>query len=134
MIFSQKAGFCVVINFIIKKVVTLPPSFFALSKNKPNSRSSQIHNSFTRDELNYRYFWRILLEISRISFLQNTFQWLLTWNYIILSILCFQIGLIQTFLNNILDSQWVSQKFWNTVSLHLLKVVSFKTSGLKTLF
>ena len=28
----------------------------------------------------------------------------------------------------------VSQKFWNTVSFHLLKVAAFKTSGLKTLF
>ena len=44
-----------------------------------------------------------------------------------------KIGLIQTFLNNISDSQEVSQKFWNTVSFHLLKLVAFKTSGLKML-
>ena len=37
------------------------------------------------------------------------------------------------FLNNILDSQQVSQKFWNIVSFHLLKPVAFKTSGLKIL-
>ena len=45
----------------------------------------------------------------------------------------FKIGLIQTFLNNILDSQEVSQKFWNTVSFHLLKPAAIKTSGLKIL-
>ena len=28
----------------------------------------------------------------------------------------------------------VSQKSWNTVSFHLLKVAAFKTSGLKALF
>ena len=44
---------------------------------KQNFRSSQIHTSFTRYELNYRCFWRILLQISRTPFLQNTFQWLL---------------------------------------------------------
>ena len=49
----------------------------------------------------------------------------------LLEIISFKIGLIQTFLNNILDGK--SQKFWNTVSFHLLKVVAFKTSGLKAL-
>ena len=44
-----------------------------------------------------------------------------------------KIGLIQTFLNNISDSQEVSQKLWNTVSFHLLKLAAFKTSGLKML-
>ena len=42
----------------------------------------------------------------------------------------FKIELIQTFLNNILDSQEISQKIWNTVLFHLLKRVAFKTSGL----
>ena len=42
----------------------------------------------------------------------------------------FKIALIQTFLNNILDSQEVSQKLWNTVSFLLLKLAGFKTSGL----
>ena len=38
-----------------------------------------------------------------------------------------------TYLNNILDSQQVSQNIWNTVSFHLLKFDSFKNSGLKVL-
>ena len=41
--------------------------------------------------------------------------------------------LIQTFLNKILDRQQVSQKIWNIVSFHDLKLVAFKTSGLKNL-
>ena len=45
----------------------------------------------------------------------------------------FKIELIQTFLINILDIQQVSQNVWNTVSLHLLKLVAFKTSGLEIL-
>ena len=34
---------------------------------------------------------------------------------------------------NILDSQEAPQKFWNTVSFHLLKLAAFKTSDLKIL-
>ena len=34
---------------------------------------------------------------------------------------------------NILDSQEAPQKFWNTVSFHLLKLVAVKTSDLKIL-
>ena len=40
---------------------------------------------------------------------------------------------IDIFLNKILDSRQVSQKFRNTVSFHLLKLAAFKTSGLKIL-
>ena len=46
-----------------------------------------------------------------------------SWNYFIISTLSFKIGFIQTFLNNILNNQQVSQKLWNTVSFHLLKFV-----------
>ena len=38
-----------------------------------------------------------------------------------------------TLLNNILNSQQVSQKFWNTVSFHFLKLVAFESSGFKIL-
>ena len=34
---------------------------------------------------------------------------------------------------NILDSQEAPQKFWNTVSFHLLKLAAFKISDLKIL-
>ena len=118
------------IKLIFKKVVTLLLASFALSKNKQNFRSSQTHNSFARYELNYRYFRRILLEI---SFVVEHISVAASWNNIIVSTLSLKIGLIQTFLSNILDSQKVSQKFCNTVSFYLLKLVTFKTSGLKIL-
>ena len=45
----------------------------------------------------------------------------------------FKIGLIQTFLNTILDRQQVLQKVLNTALFHLLKLDSFNTFRLKIL-
>ena len=64
----------------------------------------------------------------RNTFFAENISVVASWNYIA-STLSFKIGLIQTFLNNILDSQQVSRKFWNTVSFHVLKLVAFKTSS-----
>ena len=83
----------------IKKSGDVSALAFALSKNKLNFRSSQTNNSFTRYELNYRYFWRILLEISGTLFAEHI-SVAASWNYIIISTLSFK-----HFLNNILDSQ-----------------------------
>ena len=60
----------------IRKNYDVIACFFCPIKEQ-KFKSSQTHNSFTRYELNHRFFWRIVLEISRTLFSQNTFQWLL---------------------------------------------------------
>ena len=84
----------------IQKSGDVTPCFFCTIK-KQNFRSSQSHNSFTRYGLNYRYFWgnfQNTLFAEHISVSAS-------WNCIIVSTFSFKIRLIQTFLNNILDSQ-----------------------------
>ena len=102
--FFQKTGFCVVINLLFEKVVMSLLAFFALSKTKQNFRNS--HTQFI-----YKIWTQLQILLKNFLWnFQNTFfaediSVFVSWIYIIVSTLSFKIGLMQIFLNNILDSQ-----------------------------
>ena len=87
--FSQKAGFCVVVNLIFKKMVTSLLVTFALSKSKQNFRSSQT-------QLIYKISAQLQILLKNFTWdFQNTFfaehiSVAASWNYIIVSTLSYR--------------------------------------------